>query len=334
MAPAREVGVMGVAVNAQFNRQMATRFWGGLLSAGKGPETASLMFDGYAGEKLRLASFDHAPHVFSSDQIALAYREGMLVSRHLQGDADIEQHGRQARIAAGDFCLVDLTRPFRIEIHGATVQTIYLSASLLRDCTARLADAAALSLPGDLPAAAYLRALFDQIFSRTDSLTEAVADRLADAMPHVLATALTELAETDAPTPTRLRQHHQHQVRRYAREHLSNPALCAEMIARGVGLSTSYVFELFANEPTTLMRWVRQERLARCQRELSSPQLRHRSIGQLAYAWGFGDLTHFSRAFRDQYGVSPRNYRQSIIGALKTVAVLLVQVGLPLVFAA
>lgn len=321
---------MGVAVDSELNRQMAMRFWSGLFAPGEGPATASLMLDGYAGEKLRLATFDHAPHTLSSDQIATGYREGMLVSRHVHGDADIEQHGRRARIAAGDFCLVDLSRPFRIDIHAATVQTIYLSATLLRDCTARLADASALSLPGDFPGTAYLRAVFDQIFTHTDSLTEAVADRLADAMPHMLATALTELAETDTPSPTRLRQHHQQQVRRYAREHLSDPALCAEMIARGVGLSTSYVFELFANEPTTLMRWVRQERLARCQRELAAPQLRHRSIGQLAYAWGFGDLTHFSRAFRDQYGVSPRSYRQSIIGSLKTVAVLLVQVGLPM----
>lgn len=325
---------MGVAVDSELNRQMAMRFWSGMLMPGQAPATASLMLDGYAGDKLRLATFDHAPHTFSSEQIAPAYREGMLISRHLVGDADIEQHGRRARIVAGDFCLIDLTRPFRVDIHAATVQSIYLSAALVRECTARLADASALSLPGDLPAAAYLRAIFEQIFSRVDSLTEAVADRLADAMPHVLATALTEQAEVDMPSPTRLRQHHQQQVRRYVREHLTDPALCAEMIARGVGLSTSYVFELFANEPTTLMRWVRQERLARCQRELAAPQLRHRSIGQLAYAWGFGDLTHFSRAFRDQYGVSPRSYRQSVIGALKTVAVLLVQVGLPLIIAA
>jgi transcriptional regulator GlxA family with amidase domain len=59
------------------------------------------------------------------------------------------------------------------------------------------------------------------------------------------------------------------------------------------------------------MRWVRAERLARCRRELADPSLRHRSIAQVAQSWGFGDMTHFSRLFRDIFGVSPRGYRQA-----------------------
>jgi len=60
-----------------------------------------------------------------------------------------------------------------------------------------------------------------------------------------------------------------------------------------------------------LMRWVRAERLARCRRELADASLRYRSIAHIAQAWGFGDMTHFGRSFREAYGVSPRAWRQT-----------------------
>ncbi|WP_371764092.1 helix-turn-helix domain-containing protein [Massilia sp.] len=31
----------------------------------------------------------------------------------------------------------------------------------------------------------------------------------------------------------------------------------------------------------------------------------------MAFAWGFNDLSHFGRVFREQYGMSPRDWRQS-----------------------
>jgi AraC-like DNA-binding protein len=34
------------------------------------------------------------------------------------------------------------------------------------------------------------------------------------------------------------------------------------------------------------------------------------SISEICFRWGFNGSAHFSRAFRDQYGVSPREFRQ------------------------
>jgi AraC-like DNA-binding protein len=35
----------------------------------------------------------------------------------------------------------------------------------------------------------------------------------------------------------------------------------------------------------------------------------HRHITEIAFGWGFNELTHFSRAFKERYGVSPRDWR-------------------------
>lgn len=308
------------AADAGANRAHARRFWQGF---GEGTArhaiATSTLIDGYAGERLRLGVFRHAPHVLTGEALPREHRQAVLLTLQLNGRARVEQHDRRSEIEPGDFCLIDLSRPFRLEIDRCTVQTVHLPLAVLRDAVPRLDEVSAVGLHGHLSPVGYLRVLYQEMFAHPSGLTEAVADRLADAIPHMLAAAL-ESMDVAATAPSRLRQYHKRQVRLFAREHLSDPALCVEMIAKGVGLSPSHLFELFSDDDMTLMRWVRMERLARCQRELSDPSLRHRSIAQVAHAWGFGDMTHFSRCFRDRFGMSPRAYRQTAISGPRPVA--------------
>lgn len=44
--------------------------------------------------------------------------------------------------------------------------------------------------------------------------------------------------------------------------------------------------------------------------DLSSPQHARLSISEICFRWGFNGSAHFSRAFREQYGLSPREFRQ------------------------
>ncbi|MGA7439722.1 MAG: helix-turn-helix domain-containing protein [Luteibacter sp.] len=288
----------------------AQRFWDTFGQGAARQPGQTVLLDGYAGHRLRFATLSHTPHVLSSDQLSREHRHAALLVLQLEGESRIEQHGRRGTISPGNFGLIDLSRPFRVETGRSLIQAAYLPLAVLRDAVPRLEQVTALPLSGHVVAAAFLRSLFRDLFDRAEEMTEAVADRLVEAIPHMLAAATVAVGEV-SPPPSQLRQHHKEQVRRFVREHLADPALCAEMIGKGVGLSTSYLFELFADEDITLMRWVRAERLARCQRELADASLRYRSISHIAQAWGFGDMTHFGRSFREAYGISPRSWRQT-----------------------
>jgi AraC-like DNA-binding protein len=53
--------------------------------------------------------------------------------------------------------------------------------------------------------------------------------------------------------------------------------------------------------------------LEECRRDLAKPTARSATvaaIAAIARRWGFPDPTHFSRAFKDAYGVSPRQWRE------------------------
>lgn len=307
----------------QTNRNAAMLFWSRFTHSQHSPDDVSSLVDGYAGKRLRLALFRHAPHVLTRDHVAHDHRQAALLSLQIKGESHIEQHDRRCTISAGDFCLLDLSCPFRLESGRSQVQTVYLPLTMLREAIPQMELASAVPLHIHLGTTGYLRSLYQEIFTQAPQLTEPVADRLLDAIPHVLAAALEGIAPSHDPATgtlpsSQLQLHYKRLVRRFVREHLSDPGLCVERIASGVGLSASYLFELFADEEITLMRWVRRERLARCRRELEDPAARRKSIAQVAYRWGFGDLAHFSRSFREAFGVSPRAYRQlSLFGPAK-----------------
>ena len=53
--------------------------------------------------------------------------------------------------------------------------------------------------------------------------------------------------------------------------------------------------------------WVR--RLDRCAADLRDPTQVHRQVTDICFSWGFNSTSHFSRLFKEQFGVSPRDYR-------------------------
>ncbi len=78
----------------------------------------------------------------------------------------------------------------------------------------------------------------------------------------------------------------------------------------GRGISERYLQKLFETVGDNFTHYVRERRLQRAWADLSNPTEAHRSISEIAYAYGFGDSAHFSRAFRHRFGLPPREFRQ------------------------
>jgi acetamidase/formamidase/AraC-like DNA-binding protein len=92
--------------------------------------------------------------------------------------------------------------------------------------------------------------------------------------------------------------------------HLGEADFSRATVARKEGISARYVQRLFENAGDTFGHYLRRRRLERCRLDLINPALSQMSITEISYRWGFNDSAHFSRAFRDQYGLSPREFRK------------------------
>jgi AraC-like DNA-binding protein len=86
---------------------------------------------------------------------------------------------------------------------------------------------------------------------------------------------------------------------------LGEPDLTLVQVAEESGVSPRYLQKLFAAEGLNFTAYVRLRRLERCKLELASPIYAALSISQISFNWGFNGSSHFSRAFRAQYGQSP-----------------------------
>ena len=58
------------------------------------------------------------------------------------------------------------------------------------------------------------------------------------------------------------------------------------------------------------MTYVRQVRMRKAQALLMRPRAR---VAEVGAAVGYSDLYHFSKAFKQSVGMSPRNYRQELL---------------------
>ncbi|MGI5183655.1 helix-turn-helix domain-containing protein [Dactylosporangium sp. CA-152071] len=90
---------------------------------------------------------------------------------------------------------------------------------------------------------------------------------------------------------------------------LGRPDLGPQMIAAAHNVSMTTLKRLFRTVETPVAEMIRTRRLQRCRKDLADPGLRDRPVHAIASRWGFGSTAHFSRIFREEYGMSPSEYR-------------------------
>lgn len=100
-----------------------------------------------------------------------------------------------------------------------------------------------------------------------------------------------------------------------AHAHLSNPDLTIEDAAAANYVSTRTTRRLFSSERTTFPGWLRTVGLARPHHRLVTGD---NPITDIAYECGLASARYFSRAFREQHGVSARENGASAGDAVAT----------------
>jgi AraC family transcriptional activator of tynA and feaB len=59
-------------------------------------------------------------------------------------------------------------------------------------------------------------------------------------------------------------------------------------------------------------RWLLENRLDACGKALRDPHQQSGSISDIAYRWGFNDLSHFNKTFRARFGMAPSEMRAEL----------------------
>ena len=107
-----------------------------------------------------------------------------------------------------------------------------------------------------------------------------------------------------------------HRVRivSYIEAHLREPNLSPGRIAQACRITARYLHHLFTSEAETVTQYIQRRRLEECARALIAAPVRGRLVTEIAFDYGFNSLTHFGRVFRNQYGLTPSEYRRAAAG--------------------
>jgi len=90
---------------------------------------------------------------------------------------------------------------------------------------------------------------------------------------------------------------------------LDDPDLTPAQVAAKAGVSVRTLHRIFQETGETFWNWIRDKRLERCYADLTASTLSKRTITEVAFRWGFNELSTFDRNFRKRYGSSPRQVR-------------------------
>ncbi len=154
--------------------------------------------------------------------------------------------------------------------------------------------------------------LVESAFEHAGSIAPGSIHAVEQSLMELFHSLLSEAMQSSMPAPSRLESYHRRRIREHVLRHLGEADLDVHAIADAVKLSARHVHQLFSSEAESLMRWVWSQRLEHCRRQLESARTRGVRISDVAYDWGFSDANHFSRIFRQTYGMSPTQYLDSL----------------------
>lgn len=95
----------------------------------------------------------------------------------------------------------------------------------------------------------------------------------------------------------------------YLEENFSDHQLTPTLIADANYVSVRHLHGLFQQCGTTVSKWIWTRRLKAGREDLLDATKTSLTICEIAYSRGFNDSAHFSRAFKDRFGLSPGQLR-------------------------
>ncbi|WP_036026346.1 helix-turn-helix domain-containing protein, partial [Bradyrhizobium yuanmingense] len=248
----------------------------------------------------------------SAADIAASDRSCFYLNLKLAGRCRIQQDGREISLSPGQVGIFDSDRQFAL-LHDRgpqlRVASFWVPAEALRERLPASFDVVAARLSDD-PVVGHL------IVETARTLSEGALQmgedegvRLFRALIELVAVSLSRSSRLHAAEAESLADATTLAVKRAIHRRLRQPGLAVADVAAAVGISERYVHKLLARSGSSFTDYVIDHRLDGAARDLRTPAMAERAIGAIAFDWGFSDLSHFTRRFKQRFGCRPRDWR-------------------------
>ncbi|MFD1523497.1 helix-turn-helix domain-containing protein [Pseudonocardia yunnanensis] len=253
-----------------------------------------------------------------TDRMAARASEGnrVVFAVQLAGRGHMIQRGRFAELAVGRGVLAEARSPCTwVTPTEARYLTLSFSRELLPLRAAEIGEACARSMDPAAPAMQILVAYLGRLFTIADGLSAPQRLDAGHAAIDLVAMALRGVVPSvpagDGSAAVLLEM-----MLTHVREHLADPRLQVGELARRHKVSVSHVYTLFERIGTTPGAYLREQRLRAAKAMLSDPRYAWLGMSGVAAAVGFVEPRTFERAFRRQYGMTPKCWREHCLSGV------------------
>jgi AraC-like DNA-binding protein len=265
---------------------------------------------------LRFAAFASTAHdvVRRPAHIGRSRDDHYLVSLQRGGTSRMFQGHDSCELRPGDVGLVDGTRPFRVEFPERVDRVVAVIPHPLLHSRAPWLDRRPLNrMAGDSALTATLRFYLERL-AGPECASAAEAAALAENVCNIIALMTATTDGERSSLRHAASQPGLGQILAVLRQHLADPELSPALLAERLRISVRTLHKRFEEADTTFGQWVLDNRLLACRRAIEDPRQSAFTISQIAFGWGFNDLSHFSKAFKARFGLSPAQYRRKMHG--------------------
>jgi AraC-like DNA-binding protein len=263
--------------------------------------------------ELRALWSRESPMSYSSSRSQAADGEDtfVLIVR-LNGISTLSQRGKEVSLGVGDAAGFLSADPAAAAVSDIESLVLSVPRVALAPLVGSVASKAMKRIPRECEAlrllTSYAQTLRQGPVPTTPELRHLVSTHIHDLVAMVLGSTRdgAALAEGRGLRAARLRA-----IKADILAHLGSSRLTVGAVALRQGVTPRYVHMMFEAEGVTFSEFVLGKRLACTYRMLTDPRFRLMTISAIAFAAGFGDLSHFNHTFRRRFGATPSEVRLS-----------------------
>lgn len=248
--------------------------------------------------------------VCGEEHVSKITRRRFSVRHVMRGQVVLNQYGREIRMEAGDFTLTDNTCPQQYTICEPTETMIFaIPDTLVKSLIPYPEQLCGVHMSGQFGFGRTVTSMLQSIWAQVEEGVSAeagpvIAKHFLDVLVSSYALAhRTDVEGSAIANARRIR------IKRFIETQLRDPELTAAAVAEAFKISPRYLRMIFAKDNESVSSYILRRRVEECAREMRSSLSRSRTITEIAFSWGFNGAPHFTRSFRDHFGMTPKEYR-------------------------
>ncbi len=262
---------------------------------------------------LDFTHFSSSPLSFMKfpSETARAENRFCIVVTQLKGAQRYRQGGAAVVLHPGDSTMIDSELPWSSDSPDECARLYLRVPGWLMENRLRIGKLPIVQrISGEAGLGATLFGLATTLYHEADALSLDEGAAAVEAYFDILSACVRE---TDADSGTGHRAAElSSRIEQFIETHLADPTLGPAEIATAAGVSVRHLHRVFSRKGRTVGDWIRERRLEHCRSDLEDSRLRQRTITDIAFYWGFSESAHFSRSFKQQFGMCPRTFRSQV----------------------